>query len=96
MGSCGARNESRPTPAYFSPHRVADLPYSSKQPRECRRQGAEKFGWSKTQATTSLDERGAGAVRVGNGNRELGALQMKAGARAVITANGSVEIAKLV
>ena len=49
-----------------------------------------------TQATTSLDERGAGAVRVGNGNRELGALQMKAGARAVITANGSVEIAKLV
>jgi glycerol-3-phosphate dehydrogenase len=33
---------------------------------------------------------------VGNGNRELGALQMKAGARAVITANGSVEIAKLV
>jgi hypothetical protein len=33
---------------------------------------------------------------VGNGNRELGALQMKAGAWAVITANGSVEIAKLV
>jgi hypothetical protein len=39
---------------------------------------------------------GAGAVRVGTGKRELGAMQMKAGARAVITANGSVEIAKLV
>ena len=32
---------------YSDKDQIENLPYSSKQLRECYRQGAEKFGWSK-------------------------------------------------
>ena len=43
---------------YSDKDQIEDKPYSSKQLRECYRQGAEKFGWSRAQSAAALDEDG--------------------------------------
>ena len=78
---------------YSDKDQIENLPYSSKQLRECYRQGAEKFGWSKRNPQPRSMRDGEELVGWGMATGIWEAMQMKASARAVITANGSVEIA---
>ncbi len=48
-----------------------DLPWSSKALRECYRQGAERFGWSRRAAEPRAMRRRARAGRVRHGDRDL-------------------------
>ncbi len=78
---------------YSDKDQIEDRRYSSKELRECYRQGAEKFGWShrNPQPRSMLD--GNELVGWGMATGIWEAMQMPASARAVLTANGSVEIA---
>jgi xanthine dehydrogenase YagR molybdenum-binding subunit len=78
---------------YSDKDQIEDLPFSSKQLRECYRQGAERFGWSKRNPQPRSMRDGDELVGWGMATGIWEAMQMKASARAVITANGSVEIA---
>ena len=78
---------------YSDKDQIENLPYSSKQLRECYRQGAEKFGWSKRNRQPGSMRDGDELVGWGMATGIWEAMQLKASARAVITANGSVEIA---
>jgi xanthine dehydrogenase YagR molybdenum-binding subunit len=70
-----------------------DRPYSSKELRECYRQAAERFGWSKrNQAPRSMRD-GNELVGWGMATGIWEAMQLPASARAVLTANGEAEIA---
>lgn len=69
-----------------------DLPYTSKQLRECYRQGAATFGWDKrTPAPRSMRD-GADLVGWGMATGVWEALQMPAAARIVLGANGHAEV----
>ena len=50
----------------------ADRPYSSKNLRDCYRQGAEAFGWDKRNPRASFDARWQRAGGLGYGDRRLG------------------------
>jgi xanthine dehydrogenase YagR molybdenum-binding subunit len=78
---------------YSDKDQIEDRPYSSKQLRECYRQGAEKFGWSNRNPQPRSMRDGNEAVGWGMATGIWEAMQMKASAKAVLTANGSVEIA---
>ena len=78
---------------YSDKDQIEDRPYSSKELRECYRQGAEKFGWSKRNPQPRSMRDGNELVGWGMATGIWEAMQMKASARAVLTANGSVEIA---
>jgi xanthine dehydrogenase YagR molybdenum-binding subunit len=78
---------------YSDRDQIEDKPYSSKQLRECYRQGAEKFGWANRNPQPRSMRDGAELVGWGMATGIWEAMQMKASARAVLTANGSVEIA---
>jgi xanthine dehydrogenase YagR molybdenum-binding subunit len=70
-----------------------DLPYTSKQLRECYRQGAEAFGWEKRSAEPRSMRDGSELVGWGMATGVWEALQMETAARVVLTANGHAEIA---
>ena len=78
---------------YSDQDQIENRPYSSKQLRECYRQGAEKFGWSNRKPQPRSMRDGNELVGWGMATGIWEAMQMKASARAVLTANGSVEIA---
>jgi xanthine dehydrogenase YagR molybdenum-binding subunit len=78
---------------YSDKDQIEDKPYSSKQLRECYRQGAERFGWSRRTAQPRSMRDGTELVGWGMATGIWEAMQMKASAKAVLTANGSVEIA---
>jgi xanthine dehydrogenase YagR molybdenum-binding subunit len=78
---------------YSDRDQIEDRPYSSKQLRECYRQGAEKFGWSNRKPQPRSMRDGNELVGWGMATGIWEAMQMPASARAVLTANGSVEIA---
>ncbi len=78
---------------YSDKDQIEDRPYSSKQLRECYRQGAEAFGWSKRNPQPRSTRDGNELVGWGMATGVWEAMQMKASAKAVVTANGSVEIA---
>jgi xanthine dehydrogenase YagR molybdenum-binding subunit len=78
---------------YSDRDQIEDRPYSSKELRECYRQGAERFGWSKRKPRPRSMRDGNELVGWGMATGVWEAMQMKASARAVLTANGSVEIA---
>ena len=78
---------------YSDRDQIEDRPYSSKQLRECYRQGAEKFGWSNRNPQPRSMRDGNELVGWGMATGVWEAMQMPASARAVLTANGSVEIA---
>jgi xanthine dehydrogenase YagR molybdenum-binding subunit len=78
---------------YSDKDQIEDRPYSSKQLRECYRQGAERFGWSNRNPQPRSMKDGNDLVGWGMATGVWEAMQMKASARAVLTANGSVEIA---
>jgi xanthine dehydrogenase YagR molybdenum-binding subunit len=78
---------------YSDLDQIENRPYSSKELRECYRQGAEKFGWSKRNPQPRSMRDGNELVGWGMATGIWEAMQVKASARAVLTANGSVEIA---
>jgi xanthine dehydrogenase YagR molybdenum-binding subunit len=78
---------------YSETHQIENRPYSSKELRECYRQGAEKFGWSNRSAQPRSMREGNELIGWGMATGIWEAMQLKATAKAVLTANGSVEIA---
>ena len=77
---------------YSDKDQIQDRPYSSKELRECYRQGAERFGWSKRNPRPRSMRDGNELVGWGIATGIWEAMQMPASAKAVLTANGSVEI----
>jgi xanthine dehydrogenase YagR molybdenum-binding subunit len=78
---------------YSERDQIEDLPYSSKQLRECYRQGAEKFGWAQRRPEPRSMRDGHDLIGWGMATGIWEAMQVPARAKAVLTANGSVEIA---
>jgi xanthine dehydrogenase YagR molybdenum-binding subunit len=78
---------------YSETDQIENQPYSSKALRECYRQGAERFGWSRRSAEPRSMRDGSELVGWGMATGIWEAMQVPASARAVLTANGSVEIA---
>jgi xanthine dehydrogenase YagR molybdenum-binding subunit len=77
---------------YSEKDQIEDKPYSSKALRECYRQGAEKFGWSKRDPPPRSMKDVNELVGWGFATGIWEAMQMEARAKAVLTANGSLEI----
>jgi xanthine dehydrogenase YagR molybdenum-binding subunit len=69
-----------------------DVPYTSKQLRECYRQGAEAFGWAKRKAEPRAMRDGSELVGWGMATGVWEALQMPTAARIVLGANGHAEV----
>lgn len=78
---------------YSDRHQGEDLPYTSKQLRECYRQGAEAFGWDKRNAEPRSMRDGSELVGWGMASGVWEALQMPAAVRIMLTANGHAEVA---
>jgi xanthine dehydrogenase YagR molybdenum-binding subunit len=69
-----------------------NLPYSSKELRECYRQGAEAFGWSKRDPKPRSMRDGNELVGWGMASGVWEALQVPVAARIALTANGYAEV----
>src|SRR5579862_5447205 len=70
-----------------------DVPYTSKQLRECYRRGADAFGWSRRSAEPRSMRAGSELVGWGMATGIWEALQMESAVRIVLTANGHAEVA---
>ncbi|MEA3026332.1 MAG: xanthine dehydrogenase YagR molybdenum-binding subunit [Alphaproteobacteria bacterium] len=70
-----------------------DLPYTSKQLKECYRQAAEAFGWDKRTPEPRSMRDGTELVGWGMATGVWEALQMTTAARIALTANGHAEVA---
>jgi xanthine dehydrogenase YagR molybdenum-binding subunit len=70
-----------------------DLPYTSKELRECYVQGAQAFGWDKRRAEPRSMRDGTELVGWGMATGIWEALQMPTAVRIVLTANGHAEVA---
>ncbi|RRB07380.1 xanthine dehydrogenase family protein molybdopterin-binding subunit [Larkinella rosea] len=70
----------------------SDLPYSSKELRECFRQGAERFGWSNRNPTPRSTRRGHTLIGWGMATGIWDATQGPARAEAVLTVNGKLRV----
>ncbi len=77
---------------YSDKDQNTDVPYTSKQLRECYRQGAEAFGWSKRDPEPRSMRDGSELVGWGLATGVWEALQMPAAARIVLGANGHAEV----
>jgi xanthine dehydrogenase YagR molybdenum-binding subunit len=77
---------------YSDRDQESNQPYSSKQLKECYRQGAEAFGWAKRNPTPRAMREGSELVGWGMATGVWEALQMPFAARIVLTANGHVEV----
>jgi xanthine dehydrogenase YagR molybdenum-binding subunit len=69
-----------------------DKPYSSKELRACYRQGAEKFGWSKRNHKPHSMKEGKNLIGWGMASGMWDAMYMPAGAKAVLTGDGRLEV----
>jgi xanthine dehydrogenase YagR molybdenum-binding subunit len=69
-----------------------NLPYSSKQLRECYRQGADAFSWSKRNPEPRSMRDGSELVGWGMATGVWEALQVPVAVRIVLTANGHAEV----
>ena len=72
---------------------AGDIPYSSKNLRECYRQGAEAFGWSKRNPEPRSMRDDDDLVGWGMATGVWEALQMPIAVRIALTANGHAEVA---
>jgi xanthine dehydrogenase YagR molybdenum-binding subunit len=72
---------------------AGDVPYSSKNLRECYRQGAEAFGWDKRNPEPRSMRDGSELVGWGMATGAWEALQMPITVRITLTANGHAEVA---
>jgi xanthine dehydrogenase YagR molybdenum-binding subunit len=70
-----------------------DIPYTSKQLRECYQQGAAEFGWDRRTPEPRSMREGRELVGWGMASGVWEALQMPATVRIVLTANGHAEVA---
>ena len=77
---------------YSERDQTSDLPYSSKNLRECYRQGAEAFGWDKRSPEPRSMRDGGELVGWGMATGIWEALQMPITVRIVLTANGHAEV----
>jgi xanthine dehydrogenase YagR molybdenum-binding subunit len=77
---------------YSDRNQNEDVPYTSKQLRECYRQGADAFGWSKRSAEPRSMRDGGELVGWGMATGVWDAMQMECAARIVLTANGHAEV----
>jgi xanthine dehydrogenase YagR molybdenum-binding subunit len=73
-----------------------NLPYSSKQLRECYKQGAEAFGWSKRNSEPRSMRDGRELVGWGMATGIWEALQVPVTTRIVLTSNGHAEVSSAV
>ncbi|MFL6839264.1 MAG: xanthine dehydrogenase family protein molybdopterin-binding subunit, partial [Bradyrhizobium sp.] len=78
---------------YSDRDQTADLPYTSKELRECYRQGAAAFGWDQRNPEPRSMRDGGELVGWGMASGVWEALQMPASVRIVLTANGHAEVA---
>lgn len=78
---------------YSNRDQKEDKPFGSKALGECYRQGAVRFGWGKRHPAPRSMRDGESLVGWGMATGIWEAMQEEASARAVLTANGSVEIA---
>jgi xanthine dehydrogenase YagR molybdenum-binding subunit len=69
-----------------------DLPYTSKQLRECYSRGAEAFGWSRRNPVARSMRDGKELVGWGMATGVWEALQMPVAVRIVLTSNGHAEV----
>lgn len=69
-----------------------DLPYTSKQLRECYARGAESFGWARRNPAPRSMRDGKELVGWGMASGVWEALQMPVAVRIVLTANGHAEV----
>ena len=69
-----------------------DVPYTSKQLRECYRQGASAFGWDKRNPEARSMRDGSDLVGWGMATGVWEALQVPTAARVVLTGNGHAEV----
>ena len=69
-----------------------DLPYSTKELKACYQQAAERFGWSKRQLQPRSRKEGNEWIGWGMATGQWDALQMFARARAVLHADGRLEV----
>src|SRR6059058_3015304 len=91
-GSAPAR-PARASPAVLFGSRPDRRPaYSSKSLRECYRQGAEAFGWSRRNPEPRSMRDGKELIGWGMASGVWEALQMPTAARIVLTANGHAEV----
>jgi xanthine dehydrogenase YagR molybdenum-binding subunit len=70
-----------------------DIPYTSKELRECYRQGAAAFGWDRRNPEPRSMRDGSDLVGWGMATGVWEALQMETAARIVLSANGHAEVA---
>jgi len=70
-----------------------DTPFSSKELRECFRQGAERFGWAKRTPECRSMRDGNDLVGWGVATGIWEAFYQKASASAVLTADGKLDVA---
>ncbi|HEY3910903.1 MAG TPA: xanthine dehydrogenase family protein molybdopterin-binding subunit [Stellaceae bacterium] len=70
----------------------ADRPYSSKNLRDCYRQGAQSFGWDKRNPEPRSMRDGAELIGWGTASGVWEALQVPIAVRIVLTANGHAEV----
>jgi xanthine dehydrogenase YagR molybdenum-binding subunit len=73
---------------YAEKNQNQDKPYSSKELRECYRQGAEKFGWSRRNPKPRATQDGDHLIGWGLATGVWESSQLTAGAKAVLTADG--------
>jgi xanthine dehydrogenase YagR molybdenum-binding subunit len=66
--------------------------YSSKELRECYRQGAEKFGWSRRSSKPRSIQDGDYLIGLGMATGVWESDQMEAGAKAVLAADGKLKV----
>jgi xanthine dehydrogenase YagR molybdenum-binding subunit len=78
---------------YSDTDQLEDRPYGSKELRACYREGAERFGWARRNREPRSMREGNELVGWGMATGIWEAMQVPASARAVLTANGAVEIA---
>ena len=77
---------------YSARDQHADRPYSSKNLRECYRQGAEAFGWGERNPEPRSMRDGTELVGWGMATGVWEALQMPIAVRIMLTANGHAEV----
>jgi len=77
---------------YAERNELEDKPYSSKELRECFRQGAERFGWSKRPLEPRSMKEGHNLYGWGMATGIWDANQMFASAEATLTVNGKLRV----
>jgi xanthine dehydrogenase YagR molybdenum-binding subunit len=77
---------------YSDRDQSGDLPYTSKQLRECYARGAEAFGWSRRNPAPRSMRDGKELVGWGMATGVWEALQMPVAVRIVLTSNGHAEV----